>query len=36
MCISIGLSMGEAQEAWKLHPSNFITQNLFFNYQIWH
>ena len=34
--VSIGLSLGEAKGAWKLHPSNFITQKLFFNWPIWH
>ena len=27
--VSISLSWGEAQGAWKLHPSNFIAQRLF-------
>ena len=34
--VSISLSLGEAQGAWKLHPSNFVCQKLFINCEIWH
>ena len=30
MCVSISLSLGEAQGAWKLHPYNSVTKKLFF------
>ena len=34
--VSISLGPGVAQGAWKLHPSNFVSQTLFFNCQIQH